>query len=313
MLKERALGICLLHWSIVEGRVSAMFRRNWKSLLVGAVVAITLVTAASQAKAWWGWGCYRPVSWNCAPYTTVSYDPCYYSTGGWYLGWRPGPIRRLLFGPYRWYYAGWGGYTAGYWASSSYDACCPTVAGQGTVQIQTGVQPTPAKKPALDTTPAEPEPPLDTTPVEPKPKSLAPPAVMPPATTPPAVTPPAVTPPAVTPPPVEPPLTTPSPFDLPGTSDVPTRANSALLTVWVPYDAKVFVNGLATRSTGSRRQYVSFGLKPGFSYKYTIRAQVIRGGQLIEDVRTVALTAGQRTAVAFGFNPMPNRGLASAR
>ena len=78
--------------------------------------------------------------------------------------------------------------------------------------------------------------------------------------------------------------------------------NSGMLTVWVPYDAKVTVNGLETRSTGSRRQFVSFGLKPGFSYKYVVKAQVVRNGQIQEDTRTVTLTAGQITAVAFGFN-----------
>ena len=36
---------------------------------------------------------------------SACYSPCYDSCG-LYLGWRPGPIRRLLFGPYRWY---WGG------------------------------------------------------------------------------------------------------------------------------------------------------------------------------------------------------------
>jgi hypothetical protein len=47
---------------------------------------------------------------------------------------------------------------------------------------------------------------------------------------------------------------------------------------------------------------VSFGLKPGFSYKYEVRAQIVRDGQLVEEARTVSLTAGQRFAVAFGFN-----------
>ena len=77
---------------------------------------------------------------------------------------------------------------------------------------------------------------------------------------------------------------------------------SGILTVWVPYDAKVSINGLATKSTGSRRQFVSFGLKSGLTYKYVVKAQVVRNGQTQEDTRTVTLTAGQVTAVAFGFN-----------
>lgn len=86
-----------------------------------------------------------------------------------------------------------------------------------------------------------------------------------------------------------------------------------MVTVWVPYDAKVSVNGLATHSTGSRRQFVSYGLKPGFSYKYEIRAEVVRDGKTQEDARTVVLTAGMNTAVAFGFNTNPVETVASAQ
>ena len=54
------------------------------------------------------------------------------------------------------------------------------------------------------------------------------------------------------------------------------------------------VNGLATKSTGSRRQFVSFGLKPGLSYKYVVKAEVIRDGKTVEETKTVSvLTAGQ--------------------
>ena len=82
----------------------------------------------------------------------------------------------------------------------------------------------------------------------------------------------------------------------------------------MPYDAKVTINGLETRSTGSRREFVSYGLKSGLSYKYVVNAQVVRNGQMLEDTRTVTLTAGQMTAVAFGFNTPADRasGLALA-
>jgi uncharacterized protein (TIGR03000 family) len=111
--------------------------------------------------------------------------------------------------------------------------------------------------------------------------------------------------------PTPPPPTEPAPT--PSTMYSPTPETSGVVTVWVPYDAKVTVNGLATRSTGSRRQFVSYGLKPGFSYKYEIRAEVVRGGKTEEDTRTVILTAGMNTAVAFGFNTNPAESLASAQ
>lgn len=87
--------------------------------------------------------------------------------------------------------------------------------------------------------------------------------------------------------------------------------NSGVLTVWVPYDAKVTVNGIATKSTGSRRQFVSYGLQPGLSYKYVVKAEVVRDGQNVVDTRTVNLTAGDITAVAFGFNLVAPEQMAS--
>jgi uncharacterized protein (TIGR03000 family) len=88
---------------------------------------------------------------------------------------------------------------------------------------------------------------------------------------------------------------------LPKTSAT-SAENSGALTVWVPYDAKVYVNGKETRSTGSRRQYISYGLEPGMSYKYVVKVQVVRNGELQEDTKTATLTAGAIQAVAFGFN-----------
>ena len=85
------------------------------------------------------------------------------------------------------------------------------------------------------------------------------------------------------------------------------------MTVWVPYDAKVTINGLATSSVGSRRQYVSHGLKAGFNYKYEITAEIVKDGKTIEDTRSVVLTAGQNTAVAFGFIPNPAAAVAAAQ
>jgi uncharacterized protein (TIGR03000 family) len=130
----------------------------------------------------------------------------------------------------------------------------------------------------------------------------------------PAQTEPAVEPPGKTP---EPPAEAP-----PSTSNI--RENSGLLTIYVPYDAKIEVNGLPTRSEGSRRQYVSYGLKPGFSYKYVIRAEAtVRVKQdpddanspmidrLVQEKLEVVLTAGDRQMVTFGFNPTPTQAVAS--
>jgi uncharacterized protein (TIGR03000 family) len=72
------------------------------------------------------------------------------------------------------------------------------------------------------------------------------------------------------------------------------RPDAGVLTVVVPADAKVYINGFETKSTGTVRQYVSYGLKQGASYRYEVR--VVLAGN--EETRLVDLTAGQRFSVA---------------
>jgi uncharacterized protein (TIGR03000 family) len=262
-------------------------RPSWKCLLIVVVVALSSV--ASQADAQW-WGGYRSAAWGCCGYTPSysCYSPCYtavscyspcYDTCGWYLGCRPGPIRRALFGPYRSYWAGsYAGccYTAGCYTGGcgvTYEGCCgsSTAAPAAGPTPAPGQTPTPAKKPIAEPAmPGEPAAPTPPAPAEP-----AAPAA-------------------------------------PKTTGM-SAEESGILTVWVPYDAKVSINGMETRKAGSRRQFVSYGLKPGLSYKYVVKAQLVRNGQMQEDVRTIVLTAGEVTAVAFGFNVSAAQQVASAQ
>jgi len=259
-----------------------MIRPSWKSLLIGAVAVVALSAAAPRADAqWWGYyqpaawgGCYSPCYSSCySPcYTTVSCDPCGY---GWCAGWRY--ARRLA--RYNWCcgYTGYG-YVGSY---SSGSLCC----GDGAVAAPYGSVPTPATQPTLVPTPAKKpviEPPTMPSEPAPAPTEPAPPA----------------------------PGAMPEPAPAMPKTSATSAENSGILTVWVPNDAKVTVNGIETRSSGSRRQFVSYGLKPGLSYKYVVRAQIVRNGQVVEDTRDVVLTAGRITAVAFGFNTTPAEGLA---
>jgi uncharacterized protein (TIGR03000 family) len=91
-----------------------------------------------------------------------------------------------------------------------------------------------------------------------------------------------------------------------------TPENSGLLTIWVPAEAKVKVNNQPTRSTGSKRQFVSYGLQPGMSYKYVVDAEIVREGKIVAESRTISLTAGEHGNVAFGFNTATAEGLASS-
>jgi uncharacterized protein (TIGR03000 family) len=281
-----------------------MFRPSWKYLILGAVLLGTVAVSASQAEAcWWcGWHrcystCYTPCYTSCY---AVSYDPCC-DAGSWYLGWRPGPVRRLLFGPYRWYgpWGYWGSYG---WQVAGYD----TMEAYGP-EAQAPAEPTPAerqptlaKPPAAEAEPTLAEPALPPAVPKPAPKPLTPePKPFQPSTLEPTTT------PAVPPEP-----TLPGPDDS-TTGVVPARHDSGLLAIRVPADAKVVINGLETESTGSQREYVSYGLKPGLVYRYEIRAWIVRNGQVLEDARTVYLTAGARMAVALHWAARPQEAIAT--
>jgi uncharacterized protein (TIGR03000 family) len=93
------------------------------------------------------------------------------------------------------------------------------------------------------------------------------------------------------------------PTPAPGTHTdaVPGALGSGQLTIVVPADAKVFINGHQTRSVGTHREYVSYGLETGLTYRYEVRAEVVRDGKTVEDSREVFLTAGSREGMAFDF------------
>jgi uncharacterized protein (TIGR03000 family) len=274
------------------------FKRN---LLVASLIVAASLTAVS-ASADDGCGCSPLLGAYYTAYYPVSYSSFYY-TDSWYLGVRPGPIRRLLLGSYRWY---WGGldccYSPAVWSQISVTSCCD----YGTTSGATTLPPPPSLPPSSPQEPTRAVKPQAETPLPPKPMdSLMGPTPAEPAK-------PAQPKNPLLPEPgssLQPSLPG---FDFlrPSASSAPTQDNSGLLTVWVPYDAKVIINGLETRSIGSKRQFVSYGLKPGFSYTYEVRAQVMRNGKTVEEVHVVKMTAGDRESVAFGFNPKVNEDLA---
>jgi uncharacterized protein (TIGR03000 family) len=79
-------------------------------------------------------------------------------------------------------------------------------------------------------------------------------------------------------------------------------SQTALLSVSVPAEAKIFINGTATTSSGSERQYVSRGLSNGNRYDYEVRAEITRDGQTVTETKNITLTAGQQVNVSFNFD-----------
>ena len=86
--------------------------------------------------------------------------------------------------------------------------------------------------------------------------------------------------------------------ELPEKQTSATRG-SAFLTVSVPDNAQVLVNGISTRSTGDLRRYVSRNLLPGFDYTYEVEAKATVDGEVLTQTKTVQLRAGQDLKVAF--------------
>lgn len=85
------------------------------------------------------------------------------------------------------------------------------------------------------------------------------------------------------------------------------RSTSASFVVKVPADAKVFVNDLATTSTGAERRYTSRGLLPGHTYTFNVRVEYARDGQPVTETKVVRLTAGSSDELAFGADRAPQQ------
>lgn len=83
-------------------------------------------------------------------------------------------------------------------------------------------------------------------------------------------------------------------------SNVTLGSDAIELTVSVPKDAKVFVNGNSTTSTGSVRQFVSRGLEVGKSYRFEIRAELTGAdGKVVTDSKELVVKAGDQEKVDF--------------
>ena len=75
--------------------------------------------------------------------------------------------------------------------------------------------------------------------------------------------------------------------------------STAHVTVRVPADAQVWIEGTKTTSTGAMRQFQSPPLTPGSRYTYDIKASWNESGREMTQTQHVQVTAGARTNVTF--------------
>jgi uncharacterized protein (TIGR03000 family) len=75
--------------------------------------------------------------------------------------------------------------------------------------------------------------------------------------------------------------------------------NQARLVVALPANAKLYVDDNLTKSTSSRRSFVTPELQPGQSYFYVLRAEVDRDGKTVAQSKKVTVRAGQTVETSF--------------
>ncbi|OUT70135.1 MAG: hypothetical protein CBB70_02555 [Planctomycetaceae bacterium TMED10] len=94
--------------------------------------------------------------------------------------------------------------------------------------------------------------------------------------------------------------------------EAPAReTDKTTLRIHVPNDAKVFLAGRATKSTGPVRVFQTSRLPAGESWEgYTIRAEVERDGAMVSQERTIELEGGEVANITIDF---PQTQLASAK
>jgi len=77
-----------------------------------------------------------------------------------------------------------------------------------------------------------------------------------------------------------------------------TEAAPARITITVPGDARVSIDGAATTTTDTTRTFESPTLVPGKSYTYTFQAEFVRDGKNVVVTREVKVRAGVEVEVS---------------
>jgi uncharacterized protein (TIGR03000 family) len=79
----------------------------------------------------------------------------------------------------------------------------------------------------------------------------------------------------------------------------------ATLSVSLPPDARLFIDGAPTSSTSAARVFISPPLTGDDNYSYTLKAEVIRNGQTVTETQKVPVRPGETTNVVLLEFPAP--------
>jgi uncharacterized protein (TIGR03000 family) len=95
--------------------------------------------------------------------------------------------------------------------------------------------------------------------------------------------------------------------DRPPGEQVMNSSAAATLIVSLPADAKLTVEGQATRGTSGTRVFVSPPLAANANYFYTLKGELTRDAQTVSVTKQVRVRAGQESRVTLDF---PNTSVA---
>ena len=76
---------------------------------------------------------------------------------------------------------------------------------------------------------------------------------------------------------------------------------AATIVVTLPAEARLTVDGIATRSTSERRTFFTPAIETDSDYVYTLRAELARDGISVAQAQTVTVRGGLTTNVPFTF------------
>jgi uncharacterized protein (TIGR03000 family) len=85
-------------------------------------------------------------------------------------------------------------------------------------------------------------------------------------------------------------------------SEAPPQAT---IRMTVPADARVFVDGRETASTGVERRFAARDLRDGHAYAYRLRVEFDRDGEKVVENRLVPVKAGDAVELEFGDSLQP--------
>lgn len=94
-------------------------------------------------------------------------------------------------------------------------------------------------------------------------------------------------------------------FAAPPPDPRPAERDTATIRVTLPADARLTVDGHPTTSTSSERLLVSPALEPGRDYRYTLKAEFVRGDKTVTVQQAVRVRAGRETTVSLNVPGNP--------